>query len=101
METQMEININNSNFGTVGMGLERLDANVVGTGGAVNGAAGIDAGRTAHDAVVFAQSQPVDLASSEPVAEVPDTALLRDDALGKLVSAAFNLPPPPMPSFGG
>lgn len=33
-------------------------------------------------------------------AEIPDAALARDDALGKLVGKAFNLPPPPMPSFG-
>lgn len=39
------------------------------------------------------------LASSEPVAAVPDSALARDDALGKLMQTAFNLPPPPMPAF--
>ena len=36
---------------------------------------------------------------SEPVAEVPDSALTRDDELGRLVSAAFSLPPPAMPEF--
>ena len=36
---------------------------------------------------------------SEPTAEVPESALMRDDALGKLVSAAFNLAAPPMPAF--
>ena len=36
---------------------------------------------------------------SEPVSEVPESALMRDDELGKLVSAAFSLPAPPMPSF--
>ena len=30
---------------------------------------------------------------------VPDSALRRDDPLGRLVSAAFSLPPPPMPAF--
>ena len=39
------------------------------------------------------------LESSEPVVDVPDEALLRDDALGKLVKSVFNLPPPPMPTF--
>lgn len=39
------------------------------------------------------------LKQSEPVTDVPDAALFRDDALGKLVSAAFNLAPPPMPDF--
>ena len=34
-------------------------------------------------------------------AAIPDSALARDDALGKLVSAAFTLPAPPMPQFGG
>ena len=36
---------------------------------------------------------------SEPTAEVPEAALMRDDALGKLVGAAFNLAAPPMPAF--
>ena len=30
---------------------------------------------------------------------VPESALRRDDALGRLFSAAFALPPPPMPAF--
>ena len=30
---------------------------------------------------------------------VPDSALSRNDALGKLVTAAFNFQPPPMPAF--
>ena len=32
-------------------------------------------------------------------AQIPDAALSRDDALGKLIGSAFNLPPPPMPDF--
>ena len=36
---------------------------------------------------------------SEPISEVPEAGLFRDDTLGKLVSSAFNLPPPPMPEF--
>jgi hypothetical protein len=36
---------------------------------------------------------------SEPIAEVPDSALTRDDELGRLVSSAFNFPPPAMPEF--
>ncbi|MBQ9726169.1 MAG: hypothetical protein IJV65_01525 [Kiritimatiellae bacterium] len=31
--------------------------------------------------------------------EVPESALRRDDALGRLFSAAFALPAPPMPAF--
>lgn len=31
--------------------------------------------------------------------QVPESALRRDDALGKLVNEAFSLPPPPMPNF--
>ncbi len=96
----MEINMNSNNFGTVGMDFGRLDANVVGAGAETKGAAGTDARRGKQDAVTFTQAQPASLTSSEPVGEVPDTALLRDDALGKLVNAAFNLPPPPMPAFG-
>jgi len=36
---------------------------------------------------------------SEPTADVPESALVRDDALGKLVGAAFNFAAPPMPAF--
>jgi hypothetical protein len=32
-------------------------------------------------------------------ATIPESALSRDDDLGRLVSSAFNLPAPPMPSF--
>lgn len=39
------------------------------------------------------------LRQSEPVMDVPESALKRDDELGRLVSRAFNLPPPPMPDF--
>ena len=31
--------------------------------------------------------------------EIPDAALRRDDALGRLLSSVFTLPAPPMPSF--
>ena len=40
------------------------------------------------------------LENFEPVADVPASALERNDALGNLVNSAFNLPPPPMPAFG-
>lgn len=39
------------------------------------------------------------ISSGEPVAEVPASALARDDKLGMLVNSAFNLPPPAMPDF--
>lgn len=48
--------------------------------------------------------QPPDmdpLLGSEPVAEIPVGELSRDDALGRLVSSAFNFPAPPMPEFRG
>ena len=32
-------------------------------------------------------------------ANIPESALVRDDALGKLFSSAFILPAPPMPEF--
>ena len=51
------------------------------------------------DKVEVKASQLDALGKSEPIAEVPDAALSRDDELGRLVSAAFNLPPPPMPEF--
>ena len=35
----------------------------------------------------------------EKVKEVADEELTRDDALGKLISSAYNLPAPDMPKF--
>ena len=95
----MEINLNSNGFGNIGMGRETFDATTIGAGSETQGTSGVDAGRGTHDKVTFTQCQPSGIASSEPVADVPDAALDRDDALGKLMSAAFNLPPPPMPSF--
>ena len=37
--------------------------------------------------------------ATEATEAVPETELRRDDALGKLFSAAFTLPAPPMPAF--
>ena len=42
-------------------------------------------------------SDPVQ--SAEPTADVPESELRRDDALGKLVDTAFNLQAPPLPKF--
>ena len=39
------------------------------------------------------------LQGSEPLSDVPADALVRDDRLGRIVSSAFNLPPPQMPEF--
>ena len=96
----MEINLNNNGFGNIGMGRETLDANTIGAGSETKGASEIDARSGKRDEVTFTRAQPSGIASSEPVADVPDAALDRDDALGKLMAAAFNLPPPPMPPFG-
>ena len=39
------------------------------------------------------------VSGAEALETVPESALRRDDALGRLFSAAFSLPPPPMPAF--
>ena len=56
--------------------------------------------KVANPDLRFSGVQSLDpLQGSEPVTEVPAAELSREDDLGKLVSAAFNLPPPPMPNF--
>ena len=45
--------------------------------------------------VTQAPASPEDIAA----ATIPESALSRDDDLGRLVSSAFNLPAPPMPPF--
>ena len=39
------------------------------------------------------------VSGADAVEAVPESALRRDDALGRLFTAAFSLPPPPMPAF--
>lgn len=38
---------------------------------------------------------------TDAASAVSESELRRDDALGKLFTAAFNLPAPPMPAFSG
>ena len=88
----MEINLNSNGFSNIGVMREATNVT------------GIDAGQVSRPANFHVASsslhvQSADLASSEPIMEIPDSALSRDDELGKLVSAAFNLPPPSMPNF--
>ena len=95
----MEINLNN-NLGGIRMGNDAFGPMGIGAGREAQGTSAVDAGREARDTVTITNA-PSGLASAEPVADIPDAALSRDDALGKLISAAFNLPPPPMPAFVG
>ena len=92
----MEINLNSNGFGNVGMGRGMPEA----TGaGAAREAAQASRLAALHVSSTSSDVQSAALASAEPVADVPDAELVRDDALGQLVKAAFNLPPPPMPAF--
>lgn len=45
--------------------------------------------------ITQAAAAPEDIAA----AGIPEETLSRDDALGRFVSSAFSLPPPPMPDF--
>ena len=50
---------------------------------------------TNHLTITRATTTPEEIAA----AEIPESALTRDDALVDLIGRAFNLPPPPMPDF--
>ena len=91
----MEINLNNNGFGNLGIGREALGTNGVGAGVESKEK---DTKPAARDVVTFTNAS-TGLVSSEPIADVSDAALDREDALGKLVNSAFSLPPPPMPAF--
>lgn len=87
----MNVNFNNVGIGTgtfgIGQGIE---------GQKVEGQKAKDAGQD----IRFSGTEALDvLHGSEPVADVPAAELSREDGLGRLVSSAFNLPPPPMPQF--
>ena len=91
----MEISFN----GNLGIGRETGNIGSLDAGHMANDASKVSDATSLHVSRQMSQMQPADLASAEPVASVPADALLRDDALGKLVKSAFNLPPPPMPAF--
>ena len=90
----MEINLGN-NFGNLGVGRETADIKAS------------DAGRETASASQTARLKSnltitegaAALKSAEPVTDVAESDLTRDDELGNLVNAAFNFRPPPMPSF--
>ena len=94
----MEINLNSGGFGNMGVMRDAGNADAIGTTPETKDAAGIDARQDKRGTLAFGHVSN-GLVSAEPVAAVPDAALVRDDALGKLVNSAFNLPPPPMPDF--
>lgn len=85
-----------------------MNVNLAG-GGAVRWGGQTDAAGAAQAA--SAAQQPLDATdltitqkdaaavSALDAVEVPDVELAKDDALGKLVSAAFSAPPPPPPSW--
>ncbi len=95
----MEINLNSNGFGNIGMGRGMPETTGIDAGREMAEASQASSGKSLQVSTRSSNVQSVGRASAEPVGEVPDAALSRDDDLGKLVNAAFNLPPPPMPSF--
>lgn len=89
----MDINFNGNSIGNFGFGRIASGAPQEAVPAAANQKA------LAKDAVSLQASTVDALQGSEPIANVPDAELTRDDDLGKLMKAAFNLPPPPMPAF--
>lgn len=85
----MEVNFNKGLAGNLGVRQETLDASQV-----PRPASGV-AQPASHLTITNATASPEDIAA----AEIPDAALSRDDALGRLIGEAFSLPPPPMPDF--
>jgi hypothetical protein len=87
----MDINFNNIGIGNGAYGIgDQAKIDGVKTGGQ----------KTVGQDIKLSGAQSFDvIRGSEPVAEVPDSALTRDDELGRLVSSALNFPPPAMPEF--
>jgi len=97
----MEINLSNSGFGGIGIGREKLGEMGVDAEHPATGEPQGSSRKSLSVSSLASGAKTAGLAASEPVADVPDSALSRDDALGRLVAAAFNFPPPPMPVFAG
>ena len=89
----MEINLNNNGIGNLGMGQGITDMQGVDAGLAAKNAQ--KAGAAAPLTITEAMASPEDVEA----AAIPESVLSRDDDLGKLMDKAFNLPPPPMPTF--
>ena len=86
----------NVNFNNIGIGSHAYG---IGDQAKIDGAK-VEGQKTVGQDVKLSDAQSFDvIRGSEPVAEVPDSALMRDDELGRLVSSAFNFPPPAMPEF--
>jgi len=93
----MEINVNRNGFGAVSMGSDMPGVPPAEVGKVQETP---HASRPAPLSVSRqSAADPVGLAAAEPVADIPDAALSRDDALGKLVNSVFNLQAPPV-TFG-
>ena len=87
----MDINFNNIGIGNGAYG--------IGDQAKVDGSK-VEAQKTGGQDIKLSGAQSFDvIRGSEPIAEVPDSALTRDDELGRLVSSAFNFPPPAIPEF--
>lgn len=84
----MEINLNTSgiSYGNIN-GVSQADA-----------AAGFES-KNALASSRLTISEGIASAEDVQAAGIPEEALTRDDALGRLMSQAFSLPPPPMPNF--
>lgn len=91
----MEINFGNSFNGNIGVRPETLNAGAENVQGKTQNPS--HASRLASNLEITSGASGI--VSAEPVADVPDEALKRDDALGKLVNSAFCFPAPPMPNF--
>ena len=96
----MEINLNNNGFGNIGMDRGMPETTAIDVGRETTDASPASRRTSLNVSRLSSNIQSKGLASAEPVADVPDEVLSRDDALGKLMATAFNLPPPPMPAFG-
>ena len=88
----MEINLNNNRIGNFGVGLGALETQ------GVESEHGAQSAKKA-DMAAFTITEGVASPEDISAAAIPEAELSRDDDLGRLVTAAFNLPPPPMPDF--
>ena len=50
-------------------------------------------------ALVITEARADAISGLDAAEEIPDAALRRDDALGRLLASVFTLPAPPMPAF--
>ncbi len=83
----------------ISLSINRASTGAYETTGAANAAAKGSQVQAGSSSLTVSSGAPASFGDIEGVSEEVERSLVRDDALGRLFSSAFNLTAPPMPAF--